>query len=137
MFDHVSIAVSDMTAAETFYDAVMAALGVAKVAAGSDHLGYGPRADAAHPDRLYLSIRLDRNLRHSSEQRHWCFKAPSRAAVRAFHAAGLAAGGCDEGAPGLRPHYHPDYFCAFVRDPDGNRLEAVCHRRSAPDRVQS
>jgi catechol 2,3-dioxygenase-like lactoylglutathione lyase family enzyme len=131
VLDHVSIAVLDIAAAEVFYDAVMAALGVAKVAKSPDHLGYGPRANAEHPDRIYLSIRIDRNLRHPSDQRHWCFKAPSRPAVTAFHAAGLAAGGFDEGVPGLRPHYHPDYFCAFLRDPDGNRLEAVCHRRQA------
>jgi catechol 2,3-dioxygenase-like lactoylglutathione lyase family enzyme len=130
VLDHVSIAVSEIAAAEAFYDAIMAALGVAKVTAGPDHLGYGARADAAHPDRVYLSIRLDRNMRHASDQRHWCFKAASRDAVESFHAAGLAAGGFDDGEPGLRRHYHPEYFSAFLRDPDGNRLEAVCHRSS-------
>jgi catechol 2,3-dioxygenase-like lactoylglutathione lyase family enzyme len=60
--------------------------------------------------------------------RHWCFKAVSRAGVDAFWAAGLAHGGVDEGAPGLRPRYHPAYYAAFLRDPDGNRIEAACHR---------
>ena len=60
-------------------------------------------------------------------RRHWCFKAPSRAAVDAFHAAGLAHGGRDEGAPGLREHYHSHYYAAFLLDPAGNRIEAVCH----------
>jgi len=59
------------------------------------------------------------------------FAAPTRAAVDAFHAAALAAGASDEGAPGLRPHYHPNYYGAYVRDPDGNKLCAVCH--SPPD----
>jgi catechol 2,3-dioxygenase-like lactoylglutathione lyase family enzyme len=58
---------------------------------------------------------------------HWAFRAKGRSAVRAFHAAGLAAGGADDGAPGLRPIYHPHYYAAFLRDPDGNRIEAVFH----------
>ena len=61
-------------------------------------------------------------------RRHWCFKAASRAEVDAFHAAGLAHGGADDGAPGLRPHYHAHYYGAFLLDPFGNRIEAVCHR---------
>jgi len=63
---------------------------------------------------------------------HLCFRAPDRAAVRAFHAAALAAGGRDDGAPGLRPLYHADYYGAFVLDPDGHHLEAVCHAPEAP-----
>jgi catechol 2,3-dioxygenase-like lactoylglutathione lyase family enzyme len=59
---------------------------------------------------------------------HLAWLAPTRAAVDAFHAAALAAGGSDNGPPGLRPHYHPDYYGAFVIDPDGNNVEAVCHR---------
>ncbi len=63
---------------------------------------------------------------------HLCFRAPDRAAVRAFHAAALAAGGRDDGAPGLRPKYHPDYYGAFALDPDLHRVEAVCHAPAAP-----
>jgi len=59
---------------------------------------------------------------------HVAFSAPDRASVDAFHEAALAAGGTDNGAPGLRPHYHETYYAAFVHDPDGNNLEAVCHR---------
>ena len=62
------------------------------------------------------------------DNRHWCFRAPSRAAVRAFHQAALANGGTDDGPPGIRESYSPDYYAAFVRDPDGNRLEAVTRR---------
>ena len=61
---------------------------------------------------------------------HAAFLAPDRAAVDAFHAAALAHGGTDEGTPGLRPHYHANYYGAYVRDPDGNKLQAVSHRRS-------
>jgi catechol 2,3-dioxygenase-like lactoylglutathione lyase family enzyme len=63
---------------------------------------------------------------------HLCFRAPDRAAVRAFHATALAAGGQDNGGPGLRPQYHPDYYAAFVLDPDGHRIEAVCHAPETP-----
>jgi catechol 2,3-dioxygenase-like lactoylglutathione lyase family enzyme len=63
---------------------------------------------------------------------HLCFRAPDRAAVRAFHAAALGAGGRDDGGPGLRPLYHRDYFGALVLDPDGHRIEAVCHAPEAP-----
>lgn len=129
MLDHVSITVSDLTKAEKFYDAVFAALGVAKV--GSDHadawIGYGERCDGAHPDRNYLSVRLG-PVPEDAPRRHWCFKAQTRAAVDAFWRAGLASGGVDHGAPGLR-EYHPSYYAAFLIDPDGNRIEAVCHRR--------
>jgi catechol 2,3-dioxygenase-like lactoylglutathione lyase family enzyme len=98
-----------------------------KVGASERWIGYGLRADAAHPDRTYIA--LYRGVRPDGAQgRHWCFKAENRAAVDAFWRAGLAHGGVDDGPPGLRPQYHPDYYGAFLRDPDGNRVEAVCHR---------
>ena len=127
MLDHVSITVSDLAAAARFYDAVMAALGIPKVGADGGWLGYGARCDAGHPDRSYLSIRVGPRP-EEAPGRHWCFKADSRSAVEAFWRAGLAEGGTDDGAPGLRPAYHPHYYAAFLRDPDGNRVEAVCHR---------
>lgn len=125
MLDHVSITVSDIAVAEPFYDAIMAALGVVKVGARGDWLGYGERARPDHPDRVYLSIRKG-DRPEPAYGRHWCFKATSRAVVDAFWQAGLAHGGIDQGAPGLRD-YHPGYYAAFIADPDGNRLEAVCH----------
>lgn len=125
MLDHVSITVSNIDRAEDFYDAVFAALAVPKVVREPNRLGYGARARPDDPDLTYLSIRVGEAGR--AQGRHWAFKAKSRAAVDAFHAAGLAAGGRDEGAPGLRPHYHPAYYAAFLLDPDGNRIEAVCH----------
>lgn len=125
MLDHVSITVADIASAEPFYDAIMTALGVVKVGARADWLGYGERARPDHPERVYLSIRLG-DRPEPAQGRHWCFKASSRAAVDAFWRAGLNAGGVDQGAPGLRS-YHPSYYAAFLADPDGNRLEAVCH----------
>ncbi|WP_409029720.1 VOC family protein [Janthinobacterium sp. CG_23.3] len=128
MLDHVSVTVADLDRAERFYDAVFAALGVVKV--GSDHaaawIGYGERCDADHPQRSYFSVRHGPPP-DDAPRRHYCFKAPSRAAVEAFWRAGLAHGGVDNGAPGLRD-YHPSYYAAFLLDPDGNRIEAVCHR---------
>ncbi len=125
MLDHVSITVSDIAAAEPFYDAIMKALGVVKVGRRDDWLGYGERARPAHPDRTYIAIR---NGAKPDEAfgRHWCFKAKSRTAVDEFWAAGIANGGGDDGPPGLRS-YHESYYAAFLRDPDGNRVEAVCH----------
>jgi catechol 2,3-dioxygenase-like lactoylglutathione lyase family enzyme len=125
MLDHVYITASDIAAAERFYDAVMDALGVVKVGSRADWLGYGERADADHPDRIYIAIRKG-PAPQEAYARHWCFKARSRTQVDAFWQAGLAAGGSDDGAPGLRD-YHASYYAAFLRDPDGNRIEAVCH----------
>lgn len=131
MLDHVSLTVADLVRAERFYDAIFAALGVPKV--GSDHahawIGYGERSDAEHPGRSYFSVRLGPK-QDDAPRRHCCFKAPTRAAVDAFWQDGLAAGGIDLGAPGLR-HYHASYYAAFLFDPDGNRIEAVCHRADA------
>jgi catechol 2,3-dioxygenase-like lactoylglutathione lyase family enzyme len=127
MLDHVSIAVTDLDRAERFYDAVMAALEVAKVGRDENWIGYGLRARPANPERTYLSIRRRDEPVATNAGRHWAFKAPSRQVVDEFWRAGLAAGGRDDGEPGLRAHYHADYYGAFLVDPDGNRVEAVCH----------
>jgi catechol 2,3-dioxygenase-like lactoylglutathione lyase family enzyme len=127
MLDHVSIAVGDLARAAQFYDAAMAALGVPCVWWTDSAIGYGMRNGPEDDGHSYLTIHAGATV--AAEPRcHWCFRAPDRAAVRAFHAAGLAAGGTDDGAPGLRPQYHAAYYAAFLRDPDGNRVEAVCHR---------
>jgi catechol 2,3-dioxygenase-like lactoylglutathione lyase family enzyme len=127
MLDHVSIAVSDMQQAQRFYDAVMGALEVARVGVKDDWIGYGQRCTAEHPDGTYLAIQRG-PPGPFVQARHWCFKAQSRAHVDAFWQAGIAAGGRDDGPPGLRPHYHPAYYAAFLMDPEGNRIEAVCHK---------
>jgi catechol 2,3-dioxygenase-like lactoylglutathione lyase family enzyme len=125
MLDHVSITVSDIAAAEPFYDAIMKALGIVKVGRRDDWLGYGERARAGNPERVYISIRKG-SKPDDAAGRHWCFKAKGRTQVDAFWDAGIAAGGSDDGPPGLR-NYHASYYAAFLRDPDGNRIEAVCH----------
>ena len=121
MLDHVSITVSELARSAPFYDAVMEALGVPSVWREARAIGYGARDMGAG----YLTVVECPGV--VADRRHWCFRAPDRAAVRAFHAAGLAAGGRDDGAPGLRSHYHAQYYAAFLLDPDGNRVEAVCH----------
>jgi catechol 2,3-dioxygenase-like lactoylglutathione lyase family enzyme len=79
-----------------------------------------------------LTITREAEVRTPIAGAHICFRAPDRAAVDAFHAAALACGGRDDGAPGLRPNYHADYYGAFVLDPDGHRIEAVCHAPTNP-----
>lgn len=127
MLDHVSITVSDLTNSAPFYDAVMQALGHACVRRDEHALGFGTRNDATDDAHTYISV-LATGLPIAADRRHWCFRAPNRAAVDAFHAAGIANGGTDDGAPGLRSNYHPNYYAAFLLDPDGNRIEAVHHR---------
>ena len=127
MLDHVSITVSDIDRAEKFYDAVMAALGHPKVRRSELNLGYGERCSADQPDLTYLSVKLG-DKPDWAASRHWCFKAPDRAAVDAFWQAGIESGGTDDGPPGIREVYHPTYYGAFLIDPDGNRIEAVCHK---------
>jgi catechol 2,3-dioxygenase-like lactoylglutathione lyase family enzyme len=129
MLDHVSITVTNIGAAEKFYDAIMGALGVPKVRKSELRLGYGERCDGDHPDRNYLSIKSG-SRSDDAPARHWCFKAPSRAAVDAFWKAGMANGGADNGPPGIRDIYHASYYAAFLIDPSGNRVEAVCHLRA-------
>ena len=125
MFDHLSITTTDLDRAQSFYDAVLAPLGVPRVNRRERSV-YGERP-ATDGGPCYLSVYLSTGLNSGvvADNRHWCFRAPSRAAVRAFHRAALAQGGTDDGPPGLREIYSPDYYAAFVRDPDGNRLEAV------------
>ena len=129
MLDHVSITVSDIARAAPFWDAVMAVLGVPCVARSAEQLGYGTRNRPEDDGHSYISVFRNRGAALVADNRHWCFRAPDRAAVDAFHAAGLAAGGTCDGPPGLRADYHPGYYAAFLLDPDGNRVEAVCHRR--------
>ncbi len=116
MFDHIGLRVRDLAASRRFYTAALAPLGHVPGSAGDNYAGFGPEGSPA----LWL---------HASAKgsaAHLCFAAPSRDAVARFHAAALAAGGRDNGAPGLRADYAPTYYAAFVIDPDGNNVEAVC-----------
>jgi catechol 2,3-dioxygenase-like lactoylglutathione lyase family enzyme len=129
MIDHIGITVSDFDTSKTFYDKVMAPLGAsllymvpAEYTGGSKVGGYGR-------DRPVFWLH---EATPTGPGRHYAFTARTRAEVDAFHAAAIAAGGKDNGAPGLRPHYHPNYYGAFVFDPDGNNVEAVCHAEQEP-----
>ncbi len=121
MFDHVSIGVRDTVAAKRFYDAALTPLGYACLSDSPGSLGYGKGSVA-----LWISTAERPVAANEKSGLHFCFAAPSRASVQAFHAAALAQGGRDNGGPGLRADYGPDYFAAFVIDPDGYRLEAYC-----------
>lgn len=123
LLDHLSIPVRDLDRSGAFYDAVLGALGVTREWRSEDRIRYGERGA---PGATYLSIVLDVDA-PASTGAHWAFRAADTAAVDAFHAAGLTHGGTDDGAPGPRPAYHEAYYGAFLRDPDGNRVEAVCH----------
>ena len=124
--DHVSVTVRDLARAEPFYDAVFSVLGLGKVYRMEGMMGYGERNRPGDDGHSYLSV-FESPAASADPRRHWCFRAASAAQVRAFHAAGLAAGGKDAGAPGLRPQYHAKYYAAFLEDPEGNRIEAVFH----------
>jgi catechol 2,3-dioxygenase-like lactoylglutathione lyase family enzyme len=124
MLDHVSIGVTDLERSRRFYDAALRPLWLVRTVdfeeRGSD---YG-----AMPGVLGVEFTITREAGATpASGAHVCFRAPDHEAVRRFHAAALAQGGLDDGAPGLRPLYHPDYYAAFVLDPDGHRIEAVCH----------
>jgi catechol 2,3-dioxygenase-like lactoylglutathione lyase family enzyme len=118
---HISFGVSDLIRAIAFYDPVMAALGYARVWADDRAVGYGL---AGGNDKLSLKLQPGPVVPPGSGF-HLAFHAGSREAVDRFHAAALASGGTDRGAPGPRPHYSPTYYAAFVLDPDGHKLEAV------------
>ena len=118
MIDHLNIGVADLAAARAFYARALAPLGY--VVLIDREYGVGLGVDGK-PD-FWISDRA------SSAPLHVAFAAPDRAAVHAFHREALAAGGRDNGAPGLRPHYHASYYGAFALDPEGNNVEAVTHR---------
>ena len=121
MINHVSIGVRDMAGAKRFYDAVLGALGYTCLSESPGSVGYGKDKAA-----FWLSTAERPVPPDPASGLHFCFDAPGRAAVDAFHDVGLRAGGSDNGRPGLRPEYGPDYYAAFIIDPDGYRLEAYC-----------
>jgi catechol 2,3-dioxygenase-like lactoylglutathione lyase family enzyme len=117
MIDHINIGVADVAASRAFYEPALAPLGYVVLMDRTYGVGFGRDGK---PD-FWISDRP------SSAPLHVAFAAPDRETVDAFHAAALAAGGRDNGPPGLRP-YHPSYYGAFVLDPEGNNVEAVSHR---------
>lgn len=127
MIDHIGLSVADYAKAKAFYDAVMPTIGASCVMAvtaadtGGTYEGAGYGIGGKPSFWIGTGGRTQGSL-------HIAFVAKSRSAVDAFHAAALAAGGTDNGPPGIRTHYHPNYYGAFVLDLDGHNIEAVCHK---------
>lgn len=121
MLDHVSIGVRELARTRRFYDAALGSLGYKCLSEGADSLGYGREQPA-----FWISVAARPVPADPHSGLHFCFTAPSRRSVDQFHAAALAAGGGDNGAPGLRADYGAHYYAAFAIDPDGYRLEAYC-----------
>ena len=116
--DHTAMNVKDIDRSRAFYSDALKPLGYSLIFEVGDFLGFG---DGQMPN-------LGVVRRDPTGGGHVAFAAPDRATVDAFHKAALAAGGTDNGEPGVREHYHPTYYAAFVKDPDGNNIEAVTHR---------
>ena len=138
MIDHIGLAVSDAERSGQFYDEVLAAIGLSRLrtispeengSGGTAH-GYGRDGD----DDAFFWIGDNERVGQGT---HVAFRVNNRALVHAFHAAGLAAGGKDQGGPGLRPHYGPTYYAAFIIDPDGINVEAVCYAADVSSEVAS
>jgi catechol 2,3-dioxygenase-like lactoylglutathione lyase family enzyme len=121
MINHVSIGVRDIPKAKRFYDAVFAALGYGCLSQDDASLGYGGDSVALWVNAVQRPVVPD-----EGSGLHFCFTAPTRDGVDAFHAAALRSGGRDNGNPGVRADYGPDYYAAFVIDPEGYRIEAYC-----------
>src|SRR5262249_45415287 len=125
MIDHISIAVCDLARGERFYSAALAPLGFSKLKEWPGAaIGFGKK----YPE-FWINKREAMGRVADDSGVHVCLRAPDVASVDAFHAAVLKEGGTSDGEPGLRPHYNEAYYAAFVRDPDGNRVEAVTFLR--------
>jgi catechol 2,3-dioxygenase-like lactoylglutathione lyase family enzyme len=125
MLDHTGIAVSDLNKSKAFYVNALGPLSISLVMeVTAEQTGDGAHAGFGKDGKPFFWIGSGGR---PSGPAHFAFTAKSRDEVVAFHRAALAAGGKDNGPPGLRPHYHANYYGAFVVDPDGNNIEAVCH----------
>ncbi|MDH6265655.1 catechol 2,3-dioxygenase-like lactoylglutathione lyase family enzyme [Rhizobium sp. SG_E_25_P2] len=127
MLLYVTLGTNDLARAIRFYDPVMATLGLTRQVTEEDEAGYG--ADGDVRCRLWVTYPYDKQAATVGNGSMLAFDAADRAAVDSFHAAALLSGGADEGLPGLRP-FGPDFYACYVRDPDGNKLSAVCERRA-------
>lgn len=123
MFSHVTIGSRDPDSAAAFYDAVLGTLNIPVFFKAPNLASYG----TATGPKVFILQPFNGAAPVPSNGGHVAFLAQTRAQVDAFHAKALELGGSDEGPPGPRPHYHPNYYGAYVRDPEGNKLQAVCH----------
>ncbi len=124
MISHITLGIDNLEKSEPFYDAIMGALGHPVFMERPGGKAYG----TATSTKLFIGSTFNGEPATAGNGTHVAFLADSRSAVDQFHGAAMANSGTDEGAPGLRPHYHPNYYGAYVRDPEGNKLQAVCHR---------
>jgi catechol 2,3-dioxygenase-like lactoylglutathione lyase family enzyme len=124
MLMYATLGTNDLARARAFYDATLATLGIAALHLGAEESGYGPKGGNAA--QLYVTQPFDAQPATRGNGTMLAFTAATRADVDAFHATALTSGGTDEGAPGLR--YSANFYSCYVRDPDGNKLSAVCDR---------
>jgi catechol 2,3-dioxygenase-like lactoylglutathione lyase family enzyme len=123
MLDHLSIGVKDMERSLQFYDAVLKPLGIIRYMKINQAVGYG-----ANKPQFWVGCRSNMPSHPDASGFHIAFQAKNRAAVDEFYQVAIALGGISNGEPGLRPNYHPSYYAAFIIDPNGYHLEAVCHK---------
>ena len=127
MFSHITVGTSKLTRALRFYDAALAPLGITRRNTYKVAASYAPEGFAGTNHPFWVVRPFDGETATAGNGTMVAFEAATRGAVDKFYAAALAAGGKDNGPPGLRPHYHANYYGAFVLDPDGHNIEAVCH----------
>ena len=125
MFSHVTIGTNNLNRAKGFYDPVLEVLGHHCFSEGDKHRAYGKKDG----EQIWIISPFDGKKATVGNGTHVAFIASDREAVDNFHAKALALGGINEGQPGLRTHYHPAYYGAYIRDLDGNKLQAVCHKK--------
>jgi catechol 2,3-dioxygenase-like lactoylglutathione lyase family enzyme len=127
VLDHIGIGVSDYGRGKAFYQAALAPLGYSLMMEQGGYPGFGVAGPLGQHELAFWIFQADSPMASPLTPVHVAFRAVDRAAVTSFHTQALTAGGRDNGGPGLRPHYHPSYFAAFVLDVDGHNIEAVCH----------
>jgi catechol 2,3-dioxygenase-like lactoylglutathione lyase family enzyme len=123
MLDHIGLAVTDLARSRAFYEAALAPLGITVLEVIDENEAGGTAVMMGDSEPFFVFA----DNEQPGEGTHVAFRAASRAQVDGFYAAAMAAGGKDNGAPGIRAQYHPNYYAAFVFDPDGINVEAVCH----------
>ena len=123
ILSHMTLGVADIGRATAFYDALLSELGIPRGKSGKGFAGWG----SPHESGFFITLPQDGKSASVGNGVSVSFLAPSRAAVDRFHAKAISLGARDEGKPGLRPHYHANYYAAYVRDLDGNKIAAVCH----------
>lgn len=127
LLDEAMVGVTDIARSTKFYDAALSALGLERLRASERYVDYVAKGNPAGHPQFWICLPFNQERATAGNGTQIGFRAADRASVDRFHAAAMANGGTDEGKPGLRPHYHADFYGAYVRDPDGNKLLAVCH----------